>query len=206
MVQKTSRWLRELVLIIGIRGASHKLNDLSSLSLCTRLSSLDISRHRGISSLAPLSTLTGLRELRAHNTSVSSIEPLRSCSQITCLVISRTDISCLEPLRSLSELQKLDLEHCNVLISLEPLSSLSQLLDLNLHACSNLPPSALTPLSSCTALRILDIRCCNFDLAPLASCRDLRRLFVYRMYVQTDISPLHGMSGLQVKVDINRYE
>jgi hypothetical protein len=50
-------------------------------------------------------------------------------------------------------LRKLNIQLCSDLPSLGPLGSLSRLMDLNLRGCNALPPSALAPLSSCTALR-----------------------------------------------------
>ncbi len=79
------------------------------------------------------------------------------------------------------------------LTSLEPLGSLSRLLDLDLSSCISLPPSALSPLSLSTALQVLDMRWCpTFDLAPLASCRDLRRLYNCPGHNQ-DLTPLQGL-------------
>jgi hypothetical protein len=207
MVQKTSRWLRELDMVVGIQGAAHRLNNLFSLSLCTRLSSLDIGHHQGIASLAPLSTLTCLKELRAHNTSISSIEPLRLCTQLTCLVISCTAVSCLDPLQPLCLMKELDMHGCTALTSLDAVGGLSRLLDLNLSHCRSLPPSALAPLASCTALKQLDIRACSFDLAPLASCHNLRRLYAYTLCAPlVNVSQLQGFPKLQIKTDATRKE
>ncbi len=98
----------------------------------------------------------------------------------------------LEPLRPLSQLWKLNLRDCGKLTSLEPLGSLSRLLDLSFSLCNSLPPSALSPLSLCTALKQLDITDCPaFDLCPLASCRDLRRL--YANLFKLDLTPLRGL-------------
>ncbi len=88
--------------------------------------------------------------------------------------------------------------------SLEPLGTLSSLIDLNLNSCISLPSSALSPLSRCTALKVLDIRVCTttFDLAPLAAYRDLRRLYTFTpsSLPELDLEPLQGlMPRLEVK-------
>ncbi len=84
------------------------------------------------------------------------------------------------------------------------------MLDLNLHFCLGLPASALSPLSSCTALKQLDIRHCTIlDIALLASCHDLRRLYIFKGYNQPDmdLEPLKGrMPRLVVRVGWNRTE
>jgi hypothetical protein len=51
------------------------------------------------------------------------------------------------------------------------------------------------------SLRVLDIgSCASFDLTPLASCRDLRRLYTFENQTELDLKPLQGlMPRLQVK-------
>ncbi len=48
---------------------------------------------------------------------------------------------------------------------------------------------------------MLDIRRCTFDLAPLTSCRDLRRLYINDDdQLELDLTPLQGlMPRLMVK-------
>ncbi len=52
-----------------------------------------------------------------------------------------------------------------------------------------------------SSLRVLDIRCCaSFDLTPLVSCRDLRRLYTSDHEQELDLTPLEGlMPRLQIK-------
>jgi hypothetical protein len=50
-----------------------------------------------------------------------------------------------------------------------------------------------------SSLRVLDIRFCSFDLAPLASCRDLRRLYTSTANL-LDLTPMQGlMPILEIK-------
>lgn len=137
----------------------------------------------GVTDITPLSALTGLREL--HLTwvvHIHSLEPLRDLTQLTQLAIDVTEVT-----------------------SLQPLSNLCGLLDLNLRECRDLPYSGLGPLSLCTALKVLDITCmenCDresaFDLGPLASCRDLRRLYIDEGDT-LDLTPLQGLPKLVIK-------
>ncbi len=109
----------------------------------------------------------------------------------------------LAPLESLNGISMPDAPDrmCTAFTSLEPLGSCPRLLDLGLPGCSGLPPSALAPLSCCTLLKLLDITdCSTFDLAPLASCRDLRRLYIARHQRDLDLKPLRGlMPRLEVR-------
>jgi hypothetical protein len=74
-------------------------------------------------------------------------------------------------------------------------------------ALPGLPRIALANLFSFLAfsftslLRVLDICFCTFNLAPLASCRDLRRFYVRNDdEPELDLAPLQGlMPKLEVK-------
>jgi Leucine-rich repeat (LRR) protein len=275
--QRTSSWLRELR-AAGIYEDSVGLVDLTPLTFLSRFTALDLCCHLGIKDLTPLSTLTGLRELRLGGCFIQSLDPLRGLTALTFLDLSHNDeITDLEPLASLMLLAELNVSACNLLESLEPLAALSQLrkleladlpipdieplsalvfledldlnnmenlssleflrpeklwklnlsynwalisleplgsatrlLDLNLENCHHLPSLALAPLSHCTALKQLDIRSCQtFDLAPLASCRDLRRIYTCPRTGQPplDLTPLQDlMPRLRIKETYERFE
>jgi hypothetical protein len=107
------------------------------------------------------------------------------------------------------------MEGCSSVASLEPLHSLPKLTNLSMIYCEGLPYDALHPLSTCTALKQLDIRDSGpFDLTPLASCPQLRRLWISPRQVagneeeeeeeedgQPDLvlSPLQGLAGLEIR-------
>lgn len=207
------------------------IQNLSPLSSCSRITALDLGYQRGIQDFALLSTLTTLRDLRLDACDyLRSLDPLRTLIHLTSLSISSTRVTSLEPLSSLSlleeldlgsmrhltsldplrhagRLRKLDLWSCGSLRDLEPIGFCSQLLDLRLSCCFNLPRLALSPLTSCTALRQVDLRGCNLDLTPLASCSDLRRIYVCTGPENVNLALLEGlMPGLVVKEGGSREE
>jgi internalin A len=203
--QRTSGLLREVSMDRSHEGPM-LIQDLIPLTSCSRLTALDLSSQKEIEDFIPLSSLVGLKELRLGWAPIRTLDPLQLLTQLTFLDTCFTPVTCLEPLSSLLQLEVLNLSKCKQITSLVPLSSLSRLHDLRIFDCRGLPASALSPLSSCTALKQLDIRFCNFDLAPLASCHDLRRLYVYTPFQpDLDLTPLQGlMPRLVVKQGLYR--
>jgi hypothetical protein len=72
----------------------------------------------------------------------------------------------------------------------------ARLLGLPRIALVNLFSYLAFPFTS--SIRVLDIRVCIFDLAPIASCRDLRHLFIFKEEEEEeeeelDLSPLQGL-------------
>jgi Leucine-rich repeat (LRR) protein len=129
---------------------------------------------------------------------LSSLEGLGSCTALRALRLSRCDgISDFQPLSSLCGLVEICVHGCGI-SDLRPLTSLCSLTSLNLNECTYLPRGALTSLCTFTALSQLDIRNCgDLDIAPLASCTNLRILCLSTV----DISLLSPLTQLQIKVN-----
>ncbi len=175
-----------------------RTTSLEPLALLTQLKELDLQCCNVLTDLQHLDSLVQLKKLNLYGLRYSSLE-------IGSLVeLEELNLGHMMYLASLEvgsrSLRKLGLDGCS-LPSLDALGSLSNLLDLDLTRC-HLPPSALAPLSRCTALKVLSIRnsYSTFDLAPLASCRDLRQLYTSSLQHE-NLMPLQGLlPRLEVKL------
>ncbi len=140
--------------------------DLGTLSHCTNLRSLHISR-TAVSSLAPLASCTQLEILNLCSCGlVTSLAPLAHCSNLKSLNASYTGITSLDPLASCTQLETLFVESCHQITSLAPLAGLISLKVLNSR---DTRVSDLTPLADLFCLETLDLRDCHniTDVGPL---------------------------------------
>lgn len=166
------------------------VTSLSSLSPLSGLEVLFLDYMVSLSSLTPLTGLTRLKQLSLAYLNIEDIAPLQNMTRLERLDLIGTDVMCIVSLTNLCNLWELHLGQSTT--SLDPLSCLTNLLDVLVQGHENglfdsvpLPYTSLKPLSYCTALKQLDISDCTlFDLSPLASCLDLRRLYTTDDYKQ----------------------
>ena len=104
------------------------LSDISSLAGLTKVEYLNLNHARRVSdySLAPLSSLTGLRRLRLAENRISDVSSLSALTNLVRLDLPRNEIVDLSPLAGLTGLRELYL-HAN---RISDVSSLSELINL----------------------------------------------------------------------------
>ena len=188
--------------------------NLQILENCTQIEVLfDI--YTKIPNLAPLASLTNLRDLSLGMTQVSDITPLGSLTNLQILNLASTNISDIKPLASLTNLQELYLNEANV-SDIKPLASLTNLQilylwDVNIYDISPLTSLAnlqhlglgstmisdITMLASLVKLERLYLQQTNIsDIIPLASLIKLQRLFLQQTKI-SEIKPLASLTNLQ---------
>ncbi len=127
------------------------LSDLSPLAGLTKLEYLNLNHTRRVSdySLAPLSSLTGLRRLRLSENRLSDVSPLSELINLVRLDLPRNEIVDLSPLSGLAGLTELYL-NANMISDVSPLAGLINLewLDLRVNQIADL--SALDGLAAQT--------------------------------------------------------
>ncbi|OQW76431.1 MAG: hypothetical protein BVN35_06555 [Proteobacteria bacterium ST_bin11] len=122
--------------------------DLSPLTQLTELSSLDLIGCKSVKNLLQLQTLTQLRTLVLHGTSIEDLTPLSKLRELRELSIRATPVSDLNSLTGLTEIIKLDISETQV--------------------------SNLTPLANLPNLKFLDVSGTPIeDFSPLAHREDL---------------------------------
>lgn len=117
----------------------------------TLVSKIDITGNKEITSLAPLSVMTNLKELRADGTAVSDLQPLRDLSGLVKLSCSGTKVSSLTILQYLTRLEELDCSN-TPLDSLEGLDELQNLKILNID---DTKVSSLDPIRKIPTINLI---------------------------------------------------
>ena len=117
------------------------LSDLSPLAGLTKLEYLNLNHTRRVSdySLAPLSSLTGLKRLRLAENRISDVSPLSGLINLVRLDLPRNEIVDLSPLSGLARLTELYL-HANMISDVSPLAGLINLewLDLRVNQIADI--------------------------------------------------------------------
>ncbi len=91
-----------------------------SLHTLIHLTKLDISGHKEINNLQPLTILYQLEVLNIEGTSVSSLKPLSQLTQLSYLNFSHTNITDISPLKNIKYLRNIHFSNTNV-NNLQPL-------------------------------------------------------------------------------------
>ena len=194
---------------------SGSINDLSSIAELTKLQScnLNLNDFRDISpliglkqlqqlklycclkleSIAPLTSLTQLRELELGFSFQEDISPLAGLTQLQQLSLTYCKVIDVSPLAGLTQLQQLKLSH-NAIIDLSPLAGLAQLQQLNLSDNAIMDFSLLAGLTQLRQLNLSDNAIT--DLSPLTGLTQLLQLDLSNSEI-TDLSPLAGLTQLQ---------
>ena len=178
--------------------------NLTPLSSFTGLKVLDLSRNRlSEIDLSPLSFCTGLEKLTLWNNRLEALDlsPLSSCLHLRELNLmdNRLTHLDLEPLRNCKEFEYLELVGNKITaVDLEPLSACRKFNALNLDG--ELDELDLTPISSCSLLKILTISSRSLkelDLTPLENCSELDFVMIdCPELTKLDITPLFKCSKL----------
>ena len=161
----------ELASLTGqFNAAGYGIADLTGIEHCTGLTILDVSDNT-LGSLAPLASLTGLKELNlSDNNTLSNLSPLASLTQLETLDASGNLISDLSPLAGLTSLTRLELGS-NQIADLSPLDGLTNLETLNLPSNEIVN---LAPLAGLTNLTRLDLE--NNQIVDLSRLSNLSAL------------------------------
>jgi hypothetical protein len=154
-----------------------------SLARLTQLTTLNLSKCPGVTTLDPLARLTQLTTLNLSRCKgVTKLDPLARLTALTTLDLSWCrGVTTLDPLARLTQLTTLDLSGCRGVATLDPLARLTQLTTLNLSVCTGL--TTLKPLTSLTDLTTLNLTWCPgvTTLDPLAeTLKNLKTLRVHR--------------------------
>lgn len=145
--------------------------DRDQLHRITALKTMDISRNREISSLAPVSQLKRLETINISNTGIDNLLPLGQIKRIRSLDCSNTPVSDLSPLITNSNLA--------VLI------------------CSNTPVNNLDPVKFMGNLQTLDISGTQVTrLNPLTTLNSLENLVLFNTRISS-LKPLEGLMSLK---------
>ena len=178
--------------IKGLRCHSTQVSDISSLSSCTGLQTLDLADTK-VSDISSLTSCTGLRFLGLQNTQVSDISSLSNCTGLHTLGLQNTQVSDISTLSRCTGLQVLGLQYTQV-SDISPLSSCTGLQTLGLQ---HTQVSDISSLSRCTGLRFLDLAYTKVsDISALSRCTGLQSLDLHATQV-SDFSPIFSCTGLQ---------
>jgi internalin A len=142
----------------------------------SKATKLDLGSYR-IPDLAPLASLTNLKELKLRENQITDVSPLAGLTKLEYLSLSHNKITNVMPLAGLTNLETLSITY-NSITDLAPLVGLTNLKMLDL-----------------TTNRII-------DLASLAGLTKLTKLHL-RFNQITDVSPLAGLTKLEALVLAN---
>lgn len=184
------------------------------LTSITKITDVDVSNNKNVTTLEPLNELSELQNLDCSNTNVEDISPIRNLNKINTLDISNTLITNISDLRYANNIKLLNAENIrlndieiiglygqltNLSISgtdvadISMLENCEQLVDLNI---SSTKVASLDSIMLPQSLRFLNIS--NTDIEDLSSIENLENLQVLvidNTYV-TDLTPLANLSKL----------
>ena len=176
----------------GLAVSVEKIGDADLAKLCEAfpdIKELTISSSKGLTSIAPLSKLTGLTAFEGRNIDmVKDFTPLAGLTNLTKINVSSEGMTGdLKWMSGLTKLSSITINAKN-LTSFEGIPSLPQLKNASFQQAT---PSDLTPLvTSLPNLTTLHLHYCTLnDLAPLAKLANLDYLSLYGATV-ADFSPL----------------
>lgn len=180
----------------------------------TKITDVDVSHNKNITSLDPLIELSELEHLDCSNTFVEDISPIRNLNKINMLDISNTMITNISDLRYANNIKMLRADSIR-LDNIEIIGLYGQLTNLSITATD---VNDVSVLSNCEQLVNLDISGTNVttldsielpqtlrflnlsntgiaDLTPLGNLENLQVLIIDNTQV-TDLSPLANLSRL----------
>ena len=100
-----------------------RLNDISDIKNCTKLTSVSIWDNPVLQSLSGLEACTELKILNGYNSSIGNIEALRNCTKLETINLYNNKISSISALSNLKNISTLTLNDNNI-SDLSPLESL----------------------------------------------------------------------------------
>ena len=189
--QLDSRWKK---IFRRASGIAHYPDD-DDLSEIMKIQSLEcVTPWFQITSLEPLSRLTGLKKLNCGKTRVTSLEPIVSITGLEELICRETPVTSLEPLGNLHSLKKLDCSSSQI-TDLESLRHHTSLRELY---CCNTGIASLDPIRNLTNLEVLDCDETQIrSLEPLQNLTNLRILNCSSSRIGS-LEPLRGLNKLRV--------
>ena len=154
-------------------GDAPHLSDLSPLSSCSRLESLDI-EDSSVTDISVVSLMPRLKELVCCKAvegrpSIKDLSPLTACPNLRKLWVRGNEVKELSFLSSFTALEDLGVTDCPLITSLAPLSNLKGLQRLRCRGIH--PRTSLLPLASCTGL--VELRC-QYEAVDLEELRRRR--------------------------------
>lgn len=167
------------------------IRDLTGLSFCTNLQTLDLS-YNEISDISALSGLSHLSDLCLGGNDISNLTPLSGLTGLVWLELHENNISSLSGLGTLGGLRYL-LLHNNNITSISTLASLANLnyLTLNGNNISNIQP--LSGFGAIIYLQLGDNQISN--ISSLANLTSLWRLGLGKNLI-SNTAPLAGLTSL----------
>ena len=180
----------------------------------TKITDVDVSNNKLITTLEPLFELSDLQNLNCANTTVDDITPIRNLNNINKLNISNTSITDISDLRYTNDIKVLSAENLR-LDNIEIIGLYHQLTDLTLKDSD---VENISVLSDCEMLTDLDISGTKVtsldsielpqslhylnlsnteisDLAPIGNLENLQLLIIDNTLV-TDLSPVANLNKL----------
>jgi Leucine-rich repeat (LRR) protein len=198
-------WLRK----VSIR--SKAVTDLGPAAKLGKLAKLDAYGCSGLTSVAPLSRSTELKELSLYMTKVADLAPLKGLGKLEVLDLYATPVTDLSPIAGLKGLKKLNLYmvkakdwtpikgltnledvwlHFSDLKDLKVLGGMTKMRSLGLSWSNDL--ADISALSAMPELEDLELADCPVkSIAPLAKLAKLRRVTLRGTQVK-DLGPLQA--------------
>ena len=177
---------------INISGIT-EITSLEPLSRLSGLKKVDCS-NTSINSLMPLRNLTHLEMINTSGTAVATLDPLRYSTNLSKLFIDDTWISDINPVSNFRLLQSLHLSKTRV-DSISPVSELKELTDLRIN---DTKINSLEPLADLTHLERLDCSGTNItDLSPIAKLKNLSLIKCRNTSIKS-LTPLKNLGNLQL--------
>jgi internalin A len=182
--------------LVNITELDLSYNPLTSINPISNLSGLEVLTlyNTHVNSLVPLTGLTNLVELNIRDLATSDFTPIINLVQLEILTLYNVDLYNISGFEALTALEEFSLP-CNNLVSIAPLSQLTNLQQLWLWDISGL---SLAPLSSLLSLEYL--RCTNGngnDLASIANLTNLTTLDLSgNQLSDSNIAPLSDLVNL----------
>ncbi len=174
------------------KDAGNSITDLAPLASLTSLKNLAVGDTQ-VTDLSPLAGLRALQTLNVVGTKVADLAPLAGLSALQNLNAGATQVTDLAPVASLLALRSLAVIS-NEVVELAPLAGLSA---LQAVLVGRTKVTDLAPLAGLSSLQFLSGENAPFtNLAPLAGLSALHMLNFSGTQV-TDLSPLAGLSALR---------
>ncbi len=170
----------------------NQVSDISPLTGCSQLETLDLSKNQYISDLTPLADLVHLKVLDCHVNHISDLSFAKKLGNLEVLVLRRNRVGDISKLSHLTKLKRLSLEY-NTIEDLSPLAGMANLYELIIWGNRIVDISAL---SSLTAMQELSIGYNQIqDVTALACMKKLSTLSLINNDIK-DISPLKSLTTL----------